>query len=53
MEFWVPTIQTAVISPNPAEANGSVVLEVTVTEVLTILDPEQLCSGEIYSGEGY
>ena len=41
----IPQIESAALTPNPAEANGTAVLVVTVAERTVV------CAGEMYAGE--
>ncbi len=50
-EAYIPVIHAAVFSANPARINSKIVLTVQVTDVLKILEPEKIYSGEIYAGE--
>lgn len=47
----IPKIVSAVFSVNPASINQTIVLSVTVTETIIVLEPEKRYSGELYSGE--
>lgn len=50
-ETSIPVISAAVFSVNPATINTKIVLTVKVADVLKILEPEVLYSGEIRAGE--
>lgn len=47
----VPQITDAVLTPNPSAMNKAVTLQVTVEEVLHLLEPSVWYAGEFYSGE--
>lgn len=47
----LPQIEGAALTPNPAEANGTAVLVVTVAERTVWVDPPVVYAGETYSGE--
>lgn len=47
----IPQIESAALTPNPAEANGTAVLVVTVAERTVWVEPPVVCAGETYSGE--
>ena len=50
-ETYVPVISSAVFSVNPATINAKITLTVKATDLLKILYPESMYSGEIYAGE--
>ena len=46
-----PNIDEAVLSPNPVNAGGEILLSVVVTEISKTLEPFVYYSNEIHSGE--
>lgn len=50
-ELYLPVIQAASFSSNPARINARIVLSVQVIDSMRILEPEPFNSAEIYSGE--
>lgn len=48
---YIPKIQTASITPNPANMNAGITISVSAIDELVYLDPTYFQSGEIYSGE--
>jgi hypothetical protein len=50
-QTYIPQITSAVFSANPTTINTRVVLTVKASDVLKILEPELIYSGEIRAGE--
>ncbi len=50
-QAYIPVVNSAEFSVNPARINAKIVLTVRVTDVLNILEPEIRYSGEIHAGE--
>ena len=51
IQYTMPVITAAVITPNPADINSAVKISLTITEKTVILSEELIYSGEIQSGE--
>ena len=52
IQLTIPEITSARITPNPANINSSVLIQVFITEKVVTLSEEKIYSGELYSGEG-
>lgn len=50
-QITLPSITAVALSPNPCAASASMTISVTVTEIVKVLTPEKIYSGEIYSNE--
>ena len=51
IQYTMPIITAAVITPNPADINSAVKISLTITEKTVTLSEELIYSGEIQSGE--
>lgn len=49
--FLQPSIDAAVMTPNPVSINQMLRLAITVSEIEIILQPVYYYAGEIYAGE--
>ena len=47
----LPRIESAAVTPNPAEINGAAALLVAVAEQQVWVDPPVVYVGELYAGE--
>ncbi len=47
----IPVIISAVLTPNPAQANSTVHVSIAAAELETVAQTEVRLSGEFYSGE--
>lgn len=47
----IPVIISAVLTPNPAQANGTVHISVAAAELEAVAQAEVRLCGEFYSGE--